>query len=85
MGGFVGVKIDRPAGKVSADHRATALEDRSMRDFIFRFLSDRRGATAIEYALLAGGIALSIVAAVGLLGDELATFFEDVQTQLAAM
>jgi len=56
-----------------------------MRDFIFRFLSDRRGATAIEYALLAGGIALSIVAAVGLLGDELTTFFEDVQTQLAAM
>jgi len=56
-----------------------------MHDFMFRFLTNRRGATAIEYALLAGGIALSIIAAVGLLGDELAAFFEDVQTQLAAM
>ena len=35
------------------------------------------GATAIEYALIAGGIALAILAAVGLIGDELAALFND--------
>ncbi len=35
------------------------------------------GATAIEYALIAGGIALAILAAVGLIGDELAAFFNE--------
>ena len=35
------------------------------------------GATAIEYALIAGGIALAIIASVGLIGDELATLFTD--------
>ncbi len=34
------------------------------------------GATAIEYALIAGGIALAILAAVGLIGDELAALFD---------
>ncbi len=35
------------------------------------------GATAIEYALIAGGVGLAILAAVGLIGDELATLFND--------
>ena len=35
------------------------------------------GATAIEYALIAAGIALAIIAAVGLIGDELAALFND--------
>ncbi len=35
------------------------------------------GATAIEYALIAGGIALAILLAVGLIGDELAALFND--------
>ena len=35
------------------------------------------GATAIEYALIAGGIALAILAAVGMIGDELAALFND--------
>ncbi len=34
------------------------------------------GATAIEYALIAGGIALAILAAIGLVGDELAALFD---------
>ncbi len=34
------------------------------------------GATAIEYALIAGGIALAILMAIGLIGDELAALFE---------
>ena len=35
------------------------------------------GATAIEYALIAAGIALAIIVAVGLIGDELAALFND--------
>jgi pilus assembly protein Flp/PilA len=35
-----------------------------------------RGATAIEYGLIAGGISLAIVAAVFLLGDDLQGLFE---------
>ncbi len=35
------------------------------------------GATAIEYALIAGGIALAILAATGLIGDQLAALFND--------
>ena len=35
------------------------------------------GATAIEYGLLASGVALAIIAAVSLLGDQLATLFND--------
>jgi len=50
--------------------------------FLRIYLSHRAGATAIEYALLAAGIALSIVTAVGLLGDELSTLFDTVKTDL---
>lgn len=35
-----------------------------------------RATIAIEYALIAGGIALAILAAVGLIGDELAALFD---------
>ena len=35
------------------------------------------GATAIEYALIASGLALAILAATGLIGDELASLFND--------
>ncbi len=35
------------------------------------------GATAIEYGLIASGIALAILAATGLIGDELAALFND--------
>lgn len=41
-----------------------------------KFLSDERGATAIEYSLIAGAIALAIIAAVGLTGQKLVELFE---------
>jgi pilus assembly protein Flp/PilA len=41
-------------------------------------LHDERGATAVEYALMAGLIALAIIVAVTLLGTNLTAFFEDV-------
>ena len=41
-----------------------------------KFLRDQRGATAIEYSLIAGFIALAIIAAVGMTGQRLVRLFE---------
>ena len=41
-----------------------------------KFLRDESGATAIEYSLLAGFIALAIIAAVGMTGQRLVALFE---------
>jgi pilus assembly protein Flp/PilA len=41
-----------------------------------KFLRDENGATAIEYSLIAGFIALAIIAAVGMTGERLVTLFE---------
>jgi pilus assembly protein Flp/PilA len=47
------------------------------------FAVDAQGATAIEYGLIAAGIAVAIITVVGLLGDELAAMFGQVQTEIA--
>ncbi len=39
------------------------------------FAKNERGATAIEYSLIAAGIALAIVAAVTLLGESVVSLF----------
>ena len=44
-----------------------------MNKFITRFLKDESGATAIEYGLIAAGIAVVIIAAVGSVGDNVST------------
>jgi pilus assembly protein Flp/PilA len=46
------------------------------------FLNDESGATAIEYALIAAGIALAIITAVKGVGTKLNTTFSSVSTQL---
>ncbi len=51
--------------------------------FLRCYFGDTRGATAIEYGLIAAGIAVAIIAVVSLLGDELEATFTDVQTSLA--
>jgi pilus assembly protein Flp/PilA len=48
-----------------------------------RLLQDRRGATAIEYGLIAAGIGVTIAVTVGLLGDQLVTMFESITTELS--
>jgi pilus assembly protein Flp/PilA len=50
--------------------------------FLLSFLKNNSGATAIEYGLIAAGIALAIVAAVGGIGTALNTTFTSVQTGL---
>ena len=49
---------------------------------IRKFASDLSGATAIEYGLIAAGIAVAIILSVGLLGDELAAMFTQVQVEV---
>ena len=49
---------------------------------VVRFLQDQSGATAIEYGLLAAGIAVAIIAVVAGLGTSLNTTFGSVQTAL---
>ena len=46
------------------------------------FLRDETGATAIEYALIAGGIALVIVAAVNAVGTTLSDKFTEIETKM---
>ena len=46
------------------------------------FFIEEDGATAIEYALIAAGIGVAIVAAVGLVGTELNTLFGTIVTKL---
>jgi pilus assembly protein Flp/PilA len=45
-----------------------------------KFLRDESGATAIEYGLICAGIALAIIAAVGLAGDKLVELFTSLLT-----
>ena len=47
-----------------------------------RFLSDESGATAIEYGLIAAGIALAIIATVNGLGTKLNTKFTSINSSL---
>ena len=52
-------------------------------EVLSRFAADAKGATAIEYGLIAAGIAVAIITVVGLLGDELAAMFGQIQTEIA--
>ena len=47
-----------------------------------QFLADESGATAIEYSLIAGGIALAIIATVKGIGPKLNTTFSSISSQL---
>jgi pilus assembly protein Flp/PilA len=47
-----------------------------------KFIADQRGATAIEYGLIAAGISIAIIAAVNGLGTQLSTNFTSISTSL---
>ena len=49
---------------------------------LFAFLKDESGATAIEYGLIAAGIALAIITVVNSLGSTLNTKFTSISTGL---
>ncbi len=50
-----------------------------------RLKSDEKGATAVEYGLMVGLIAVVIIAAVSLLGEQLEALFTDVSDELPAV
>ncbi len=54
-----------------------------MAKLLKRFLRDEAGATAIEYGLIAAGIAIAISATVLLIGTDLNTVFESLRTFLS--
>ena len=48
------------------------------------FLNEQSGATAIEYAMIAGGIALVLVAAIGVIGGQVAGILAAIAGALGA-
>jgi pilus assembly protein Flp/PilA len=53
-----------------------------MKKHFLRFLQDESGATAIEYGLIAAGIALAIITAVNTLGSSLSAKFTTINGSL---
>ncbi|MSP93647.1 MAG: Flp family type IVb pilin [Alphaproteobacteria bacterium] len=53
-----------------------------MRKFVRNFLKDESGATAIEYGLIAAGIAVAIIAAVNSVGGSLKTTLNSTSTAI---
>ena len=50
---------------------------------LINFVKDESGATAIEYGLIAAGIAVAIIAVVKGVGSQLNTTFNNIKTNLA--
>lgn len=55
-----------------------------MKNLVTKFVRDESGATAIEYGLIAAGIAVVIIAAVQLVGTNLSATFQSVATAVSA-
>jgi pilus assembly protein Flp/PilA len=54
----------------------------TMKSLISAFFKDESGATAIEYGLIAAGIAIAIIAAVQGVGTKLSSNFDTISTSL---
>ena len=54
-----------------------------MRNLLTRFWKDESGATAIEYGLIAAGIAIAIIATVKTLGTTINTKFSSLNTSIS--
>jgi pilus assembly protein Flp/PilA len=67
---------EEAGGLSHAAGRFAAYTD-AARSSLRRFLSDISGATAIEYAMVAAGIAMAVISAVDLVGQNVKTAFFD--------
>ena len=56
-----------------------------MKTAIVRFMKDEEGATAIEYGLIAGLVAVGIITALTALGGDLSGIFTRIGTKLSAL
>jgi len=72
------VRVDLNIIRVDLKIRST-----EMRASIARFVKDEAGATAIEYAVIAGGISIAIVTVVGAIGTSLTAMFTAVNDGFA--
>lgn len=55
-----------------------------MKSLLLKFWKDEEGATAIEYALIAGLIAVAIIGALTLLGTNITALFDGISDRLEA-
>ncbi len=70
---------------MTRDRDATTMKAlRIQFDIYRRFLRDERGATAIEYAMIAAGIAVAILAAVNSLGVSVLGMYETIKNAMGA-
>jgi pilus assembly protein Flp/PilA len=53
-----------------------------MKNILARFVKDESGATAIEYGLIAAGIALAVIAVINGIGTKLNNAFASINTSL---
>jgi len=61
-----------------------AFAEKALFDLIRRLRRDDRGATAIEYGLIAAGIGLAIIGSVMIVGDGLSSIFGVVGSTLSS-
>ena len=64
------------------DRKPSAGISATMSRVVTRFLRDERGATAIEYAMIASGVGVAIAATVTSLGSGVKGLFSNVSTAL---
>jgi pilus assembly protein Flp/PilA len=66
-------------GRDFGQHRIWRI---GVKRFFLKFLSDQSGATAIEYGLIAAGIAIAIITAVNGVGTSLISEFNSISSSL---
>ena len=71
-----------PRSSTDAERTRRCHLEAKLKHHIKRFLCNEAGATAIEYGLIAAGIALAIIAAVNGLGTTLNTQFTSINSSL---
>jgi pilus assembly protein Flp/PilA len=71
-----------PLSKIGTGWTGCQSTEAHMRNLVSRFLRDKSGATAIEYGLIAAGIAVVILTAVGTVGTNLKGTFTTVAASI---
>ncbi len=79
-GGTIVTKLTVTAWLVMADK--AVFKECVMKQMIMRFAKNESGATAIEYGLIAAGIAVAIVVVLGVVGTNLTATFQSVADNL---
>ena len=64
--------------------KAGTMKMLNLKSSVERFLADEAGATAIEYALIAVGISVAILAAVQALGGSVSSMYDTIAEKVSA-